>query len=281
MLLESVHDRAELAELLRRTPDLRAYELGDLDDRFWPYTTWYRRGEALALLYHGAGLPILLALDSPDRCPALVELVSDLVPLLPRRFYAHLSPGVSEALDPGFRAESNGPHLKMALTDPARLLPTEDRPVRETAEPVRRSAEPVRETAEPVRVVELTTGDLAELNAFYELAYPTHSFAPSMVANGPYVGVRRGGELLAVAGVHVWSPSYRVAALGNVATRPDARGGGLASTAVTELCRRLLTTVDRIALNVKADNAAAIGLYRRLGFTQVAEYTELTFTARG
>ena len=100
-----------------------------------------------------------------------------------------------------------------------------------------------------------------------------------MFEHGPYLGIRRGGELLAVAGVHIWSPSYRVAAIGNVATHPRARGGGLASVAVAALCRRLLATVDRIALNVKADNSAALALYTRLGFTPVAEYTELTFTA--
>ncbi|WP_329108869.1 GNAT family N-acetyltransferase [Micromonospora sp. NBC_01699] len=258
MLVESVHDRAELAELLLRTPDLRAYELGDLDERFWPYTTWYRRGEALALLFHGAGLPILLALDTPDRFVPLTELVADLRPLLPRRFYAHLSPGVTAALEPEFAADSNGPHLKMALTDPTRLDRWQD----------------------TTEVVELTPADLTELGVFYELAYPAHSFVPRMVEQDPYVGVRRGGELLAVAGVHVFSPRYRVAAIGNVATHPQARGQGLASVAVAALCRRLLTSVDRIALNVKADNRAAIALYARLGFSQVAAYTELTFTAR-
>jgi RimJ/RimL family protein N-acetyltransferase len=264
MLVESVHDRIELLELLRRTPDLRAYELGDLDDRFWPYTSWYRRGDALALLFHGAGLPILLALDTPDRVGPLAELVTGLLPLLPRRFYAHLSPGLEQVLDPEFQAESNGPHLKMALTDPGKLesdrweLATSELPEVETLTPV----------------------NLPELTALYELAYPAHSFVPQMFGHGPYLGIRRGGELLAVAGVHVWSPTYRVAAIGNVATHPRARGAGLASVAVAELCRRLLATVDRIALNVKADNRAALALYARLGFTAVAEYTELTFTAR-
>ncbi|RKR91209.1 putative GNAT family acetyltransferase [Micromonospora pisi] len=264
MPLESVHDRTELADLLCRTPDLRAYELGDLDDRFWPYTSWYRRGDALALLYHGAGLPILLALDTPDRSEPLAGLLTELLPLLPRRFYAHLSPGLEHALEPAYEAESNGPHLKMALTDPTRLVRAD------------RSDIP----AGALETVELTTADLPELGAFYELAYPAHSFAPGMVANGPYLGLRRGGELLAVAGVHVWSPSYRVAALGNVATHPRARGGGLATMVVSALCRRLLATVDRVALNVKAENAPAVGLYHRLGFSPVAEYTELTFTAR-
>jgi GNAT superfamily N-acetyltransferase len=264
MLVESVHDRAELANLLRRTPDLRAYELGDLDDRFWPYTSWYRRGNALALLFHGAGLPILLALDTPDRVGPLAELVTALRPLLPRRFYGHLSPGLAHVLDPEFRAESNGPHLKMALTDPAKL------------DSGRWSGAP----SELPGVESLTSADLPELTALYEVAYPAHSFVPQMFEHGPYLGIRRGGELLAVAGVHVWSPSYRVAAIGNVTTHPRARGKGLASVAVAALCRRLLATVDRITLNVKADNSAAIALYSQLGFAPVAEYTELTFTAR-
>ena len=36
----------------------------------------------------------------------------------------------------------------------------------------------------------------------------------------------------------------------------------------------LQRTVDHIGLNVKADNAAAVACYRRLGFRPVAEYEE-------
>lgn len=43
--------------------------------------------------------------------------------------------------------------------------------------------------------------------------------------------------------------------------------------------RRLGRTVDHIGLNVRADNATAVGLYRRLGFREVSEFTEATFTA--
>lgn len=149
MLVRSVHDRGELADLLRRDPALHAYELGDLDDFFWPYTSWYRQDDALALVYHGAGLPTLLAFDRQDRVTALVDLLEGLLPLLPRRFYAHLSAGVDGALAKHFQAEPGGLHLKMALTDVTRLDLT--RPAGEVLGPA----------------------DLPELAALYDVAYRT------------------------------------------------------------------------------------------------------------
>jgi ribosomal protein S18 acetylase RimI-like enzyme len=252
----SVHDRGELEALLRRDTALHAYELGDLDDLLWPYTTWYRHGDAVALLYHGARPPILVALDHRTPPTALSELLDGVRPLLPRRFYAHLSPGVDVVLTTSFVAEPRGPHLKMALTDRDRL----------------RQVPPAGDPLGP--------DDLPDLVALYEAAYPANSFDERMLETGQYMGIRRDGGLVAVAGVHVWSPAYRVSALGNVATHPSARGHGLATAAVAALCGRLLETVDHVALNVKADNIAAIGVYRRLGFTPVAEYSEFIFEAR-
>ncbi|MFC6021556.1 GNAT family N-acetyltransferase [Plantactinospora solaniradicis] len=247
-MIRASHDRDELAGLLRRDPHLHAYELGDLDDFYWPYTSWYRLGDAVALVYHGGGTPVLLALDhSPG---ALTELLTALVPLLPRRFDAHLSPGGEAVLARHFGVEPRGTHLKMALTDAGRL----DR------------VAPAGELLGPA--------DVPELAVLYAAAYPENWFDQRMIETGQYVGVRRDGELLAVAGVHVWSPKYRVSALGNVTTHPRVRGQGLATAAVAALCRRLLDTVDQVTLNVKADNVAAIALYRRLGFTPVAEYGE-------
>lgn len=256
VLVKSVHDRGELADLLRQDPALHAYELGDLDDFFWPYTSWYRREDALALLYHGAGLPTLLAFDRQDRATTLVELLEGMLPLLPRRFYAHLSPGVENALAKFFEAEPGGLHLKMALTDVARL----------------HQARPAGEVLGPA--------DLPELTALYDVAYPDNWFDQRMLETGQYVGVRCASEVIAVAGVHVWSPTYRVSALGNVTTHPGVRGQGLATAVVAALCRRLLDTVDHITLNVKADNLAAIAVYTSLGFTPIADYSEFRFNAR-
>ncbi|MDI1465698.1 GNAT family N-acetyltransferase [Catellatospora sp. KI3] len=255
MPVHSVHDRAELAELLGRDPARYAYQLGDLDDFFWPYTTWYRRGDALALVYHGGGLPTLLAFD-PDGPGTVAPLLRDLLPLLPGRLYAHLSPGAESELAAAYRLEPGGPHLKMALTDPAALA----------------AAEPLGDVLGP--------GDLPELSELYDAAYPGNWFDRRMLETGQYVGVRRDGRLAAVAGIHVWSPAYRVSALGNVTTRPELRGQGLARGVVAALCRRLRETVDHVTLNVHAGNAAALALYDRLGFTPIAEYGEFTCSAR-
>ena len=250
LLPESVHDRAELERLLRRDPALHSYEIGDLDDFFWPHTTWYRHGDSVALVYHGAGLPILLALDRPERVDAMAELVDGLAFLLPQRFYAHVSVGVEGVLGKHFRLEPGGLHHKMALTEPDRLA----------------------ESASVSQV--LTDEDLTELTQLYLSGYPGSAFDPRLLQTGQYVGIKRDGRLVAVAGVHIWSAAQRVATLGNVVTRPDMRGQGLGTAAVAEVCRRLLPTVDLIALNVKADNASAIALYTRLGFKRVADYHE-------
>jgi predicted GNAT family acetyltransferase len=72
-----------------------------------------------------------------------------------------------------------------------------------------------------------------------------------------------------------------VAALGNVATLPEARGTGLATAACARLCRMLLADgVDTISLNVRADNDAAIRAYEKLGFAHATDYVEVVLTSR-
>ncbi len=239
--MRSLHDRDELSALLSRDPALHAYELGDLDDFFWPFTTWYSSGQSVALIYHGGGFPVLLCLCASP------SFVSDLAPLLPRRFEAHLTPGLSAALEPHYTVTDNGLHLKMKLG----ML-----------------------TGSGGEGDVLSEADLPEILQLYAEAYPGNWFDARMLQTGQYIGIRRDGVLAAIAGIHVYSPRYRVAALGNVTTHPRWRGQGLAGAAVTQLCRRLLSTVDTITLNVKASNTSAIGVYSRLGFTLAAEYHE-------
>lgn len=249
-----LHDKDRIAAFLRRRPELHDYMIGDLDDFFWPYTQWYGLEEGgqlrqVALLYAGTSLPVLLALT--DDPPAMRELLRGVLHLLPRRVYAHLSDGVLEALADTYRAESHGTYYKMRLADPARS-----------------------DGVDVSDVAQLTPADLAEVRAFYEAAYPGNWFDPRMLETGQYFGLRRDGELASVAGVHVYSPAYGVAALGNIATHPRARGQGLATTTTAALCRSLRQRVGYIGLNVNTQNQPAIACYRRLGFEPAATYGE-------
>ena len=124
----------------------------------------------------------------------------------------------------------------------------------------------------------VTGDDLDELSAFYRDSYPSNWFDPRMVETGQYFGLREDDKLVSVAGVHVYAPTQRVAALGNIATDPAYRGRGLAFRCVARLCGNLLESVDAIGLNVKADNLGAIRLYERLGFERVAQYEEWSFS---
>lgn len=259
MAAVELRDRAAIAELCRRNPLLHVYELGDLDDFFWPHTRFVGwdvddRLTQLALLYTEPEPPVLLALaEEPHVQMAL--LLGELLPELPSRLYAHVTPFLLETIERRYDVESHGLHLKMGLTDASRL------------------------GTAPAEL--LGPSDLDQVHAFYERAYPGTWFVPRMLETGRYVGVREGGALACVAGVHVSSPTWHVAALGNVATLPELRGRGLATRACGALCRLLQDDgIDTIALNVRADNAPAIAAYRGLGFEAVGEYVEVGLVAR-
>lgn len=262
MPLISLHDKPTLEQFLRRETLLHLYEIGDLDDFFWPQTIWYGWQEAgtlqqVALLYLDFEMPVLLA-NAGSNPDAMRTLLQHLVPLLPRRFYSHLTPSLLELLMPHYHAEPHGLYHKMGLTDPQHLdmIPTD-------------------------QVVAFDPDDQPALEALYAAAYPGNWFAPRMLQTGCYYGIRHNDTIIAVAGVHVYSSAYRVAALGNVTTHPEWRGRGLGTAVCARLCRALLDQgVDRIGLNVKAENQIAIASYTRLGFTKVAEYGEFTFNLK-
>jgi GNAT superfamily N-acetyltransferase len=259
MTVVEVRDRAAIETFLRKDVYRHLYGIGDLDDFFFGDTAWYgfeEGGElrALILLYTGLELPALLALDA-EREP-LAGLAAAVAPQLPDHFYAHLSPGVAEALSGRYTLESHGVHHKMALRDHTAL-----------------------EGIDTSCAVRLTEDDAGELLELYAASYPGHWFEPHMLRTGQYFGVREGGKLASIAGVHVYSSRYRVAALGNIATHPDHRRKGLGRVTTAALCRSLCAGADHIGLNVKADNTGAAGLYARLGFTCACAYEEFMVRA--
>ncbi len=112
--------------------------------------------------------------------------------------------------------------------------------------------------------VPLGAGDVADTLALAAEARPG-PFLPRTVEFGGYIGVRREGRLVAMAGERMQPPGY--VEISAVATDPGSRGQGLAELLVRTVAS---SVVDRGAvpfLHAASDNAGAIRLYERLGFT--------------
>ena len=253
----SLHDKEEIEHVLRRNTYLHIYSIGDLDDFFWENTVWYALKEGseirqIVLLYTALEIPTLLAFTEPpvDQMRAFLESLRS---LLPRRFYAHLTEGLREVFEADYDVRCHGTYYKMALTDksPMRAVDTSN-------------------------VSRLSTSDLEEIRDLYRVSYPGNWFDPRMLETGHYYGAREGSKLIGVAGVHIYSAKYRVAALGNVTTHPRYRSKGVATACCARLCAELSHNTDHVGLNVKAENTSAIASYTRLGFEPVATYEECT-----
>ena len=88
---------------------------------------------------------------------------------------------------------------------------------------------------------------------------------------GRYVGVRREGALVAMAGQRMHAE--RFIEVSGVCTHPDARGEGLAGGLMRAVMRRIVDEGGVPFLHAYASNAAAIALYERLGFRLRAPMT--------
>jgi GNAT superfamily N-acetyltransferase len=249
-----LHDKKTIEQELRKNTYLHIYSIGDLDDFFWPYTIWYElendtKIEEIALLYTGQSQPTLLGItEKPEQ---MCSLLTSIYLLLPDQFYAHLSPGIESTLSNYYDLKSNGEYLKMGLLHTA-----------------------VVDDYDCTNTSTLGTKDKDEIVEFYKEAYPVNWFDPRMLETKQYFGIRDKGRLISLAGIHVYSEEYKVAALGNIATAKSHRNKGYAAQVTAKTCKSLLGAVKHIGLNVKADNHAAISCYKKLGFETVATYGE-------
>lgn len=256
MTLPAVRDPRVVEAAARLRPDLHFYVLGDLDEPYWKASTWWVDSGApgtLCGLVSGPDfeMPVFYAVAHPDDIEGVSALAGELRDQLPDKMFAHLDPVVARVLAPGYQLTDPLRYEKRVLTQPSRL----------------RAGNP--------GTVSLGPDDLDELTELYETE-PGHgrAFTPTMLATGCYLGVRRSGSLIAVAGVHLFSPKRRVAALGNIFTHPDHRGAGLARLVTSALCHRLDPAVDTIGLNVSVENEPARRCYSAMGFEISGTYLE-------
>lgn len=254
MKVEIINDKTVLHDYLIRDRYLHLYEIGDLDDFFFGETVWYagvETGEvrAIVLLYNGLSVPTLIVLTSGIE--PVAELLSKIISYLPSALYVHLSPGLEQPFKERYEIDTIGENIKMALKDPdsVRGIDTNG-------------------------VIRLDEKYAELLEDFYAGAYPGNWFSPRMLRSGYYYGIAKRNRIIAVAGVHVFSKEFNVAALGNIAVDPEFRNRGLGRKVTAACCKALMNEVDYIGLNVSVGNQSAVALYKKLGFRPTHRYFE-------
>ena len=114
-------------------------------------------------------------------------------------------------------------------------------------------------------IVELSAADVPDMMALTAITKPgpfhkrTHDL-------GTYLGIRRDGKLVAMAGERLKIPGYTEVSA--VCTHPDHTGHGYARILMAEVMHRILARGETPLLHVRQDNVRAIQLYQRLGFNQ-------------
>lgn len=102
-------------------------------------------------------------------------------------------------------------------------------------------------------------------------------FLPRTVEMGTYLGIRRGGALVAMAGERMRPPGF--AEISAVCTDDAHRGLGLGSRLVRAVGAAIRARGDVPFLHAAAANVDAVRLYERLGFTVRREVEFAEFRA--
>jgi ribosomal protein S18 acetylase RimI-like enzyme len=101
-------------------------------------------------------------------------------------------------------------------------------------------------------------------------------FLTRTIELGDYLGIRRAGALVAMAGERFHLDGWTE--ISAICTKPDHRGQGLASQLVGALIAGIQLRSERVFLHVLSTNTGAIRLYEELGFRvrQTATITVVT-----
>jgi RimJ/RimL family protein N-acetyltransferase len=244
-----LRDRHSIRSILETDLAWALYALGDLEPGYFENCDWYSTSgsaPALALVYRAIHPPVLFALG--DIAPLLPDIAAE------PAFSLHVRPEAMAVLAERLKICWRRNMWRMILDR------TRHRPV------------PCGDAAR------LGPADLAEVRHLYTGGETSGEapdfFFPSMLEQ-VFFGIRRDGELAAVAGTHLVAPNEGVAAVGNVYTRRDCRGRGLAAAAASAVVDELLRLgIRTIGLNVVQDNHAAIRIYERLGFVRSCAFCE-------
>ena len=232
-----------------------AYAIGDLEGWLFEQSGWAGAEEAdqlrsLVLHFRGLKRPALFLMGDPGGLRAILENA-----LRPQRVYLTCRPRHLPMIGDFYVWEKRTPMWRMVLQ-------------RESFRGVE---------GDCLRLVPAHARQLAELYA----VGGADAFGPAQVEHGVFYGVQLGNQLVAAAGTHLVSPTYGVAAVGNIFTHPEYRRRGYGTATTSAVVGELLQLGIRdIVLNVSQGNASAIRVYQRLGFERYCPFLEGPALAR-
>lgn len=119
--------------------------------------------------------------------------------------------------------------------------------------------------AAPEDMIELGERDTGEMVGLAKLTKPG-PFGRRTRELGTYVGVRREGKLVAMAGERLRLPGFTEVSA--VCTHPEFLGRGLAAGLMGAVIDRMRAKGETPFLHVRSSNTRAIELYKRLGFEE-------------
>jgi ribosomal protein S18 acetylase RimI-like enzyme len=229
------------------------YALGDLTLSRFGHCTWIcstAGSPALVLLYRAFTPPVLFTLGAPATLRVLLGEIRD-----PPKMHLHVRPETLPLLEGDYRILHKMEMWRMILEGAA----------------LKRGPEAECRRLSPI--------DLPALQRLYADGKSTGEspdfFAPEMLQEAVYFGAFDGVELIAAAGTHLVAEEQGVAAVGNVYTRRDKRGRGLATRLVAAVAGVLRSKgIQTVALNVAQDNKTAIRAYERVGFVRYCDFVE-------
>ncbi|MDQ0935463.1 ribosomal protein S18 acetylase RimI-like enzyme [Streptomyces turgidiscabies] len=111
--------------------------------------------------------------------------------------------------------------------------------------------------------VRLGPTDVPEILDLVERTRPG-PFLPRTIEMGTYLGIRRDGVLVAMAGERLHPPGWTE--ISAVCTDPAARGEGLATRLILAVAHGIRERGETPFLHTAAENTNAIRLYESLGF---------------
>lgn len=246
MDVSELERRQHLRKILEGDRIWSAYALADLDPKEDDLCKWIVGEASVILLYLGFSPPILFAHGELQE----LNLLFDQVPA--GTYIYTISSAIKELLNNRLAPKNEQYMWRMAL-EPDEF----PRIVSSEVKPLGLKDHPAIETL------------------FADHVDRPDAFHTRQLKDGPFFGIRRNGNLVCIAGIHVRSPWASVAAIGNVFTKPDQRGKGLATRSSAAVVGALLDSgIQTVVLNVSLDNEPAIRCYRRLGFWPRITYYE-------